>query len=98
MLDQYYVDINPQGEAAFYQIDWESSPITVWFENDTHIVFKIPAGRHWESIINNSVPHPGKYLVCEIDSVVRRPESPKGDRRLLVKELFQMPISNRGRQ
>jgi hypothetical protein len=91
--DSYSVLIRPDGEVTFRGIDWESRPITVWHRTKQHIVFKIPSGKHWESILNPSVSHPGQYLVCEIIL-----EDTTGEvERLEVNELFAMPLSSRGR-
>jgi hypothetical protein len=90
---QYRIRIDPEtGEVTFVGIDWESRPVTVWHRTPSHIVFKIPSGKHWESILNPSVSHPGHYLVCEIVSAEQAGEL----ERLIVSELFSMPLSKRG--
>ena len=100
MHDRYHVRIEPDGEVIFNGIDWESRPITVWHRTEEHIVFKIPAGKHWESILNPSVSHPGRYLVCEITELApARSEAERdlGRERLTVRGLFEMPLSSRGK-
>jgi hypothetical protein len=97
MRENYVVVIHPDGKADFPGIDWESSPITVWHREGDYLVIKIPSGKHWESILNPSVSHPGRYLVTEIEDVlVPATSSATGSERLRVRALFEMPLSARG--
>jgi len=99
MSDTYRVVIREDGVTVqeFVGIDWEngSTPITVWHETKTHVVFKHPSGYHWESILHPRVSHPGHYQVCEIEADETAPD--KLWRTLRVRELFTMPVSSRGR-
>ncbi len=99
MNSSMHVKIRPDGVAEFLAIDYESHPITVWYEDKDYMVFKIPAGKHWESILANSVSHPGQYLVTRKEEAGWQPPYAQPENRYyLVTELFSMPLSSRGRQ
>jgi hypothetical protein len=95
-IHTHKVRIYPNGTVDFPHLDFDNAqPITVWFENGEHIVFKIPGGRHWKSILETSVSHPGQYMVTRIEEEEEPPSSPvlRPDVRYLrVRELFSMPL------
>jgi len=73
-------------------VDWGngSKAIVIWFRSKEHVVFKVPAGKHWASITSPSVSHPGSYVVCRIIG-------DDSEDQIRTEELFQMPVSERGR-
>jgi hypothetical protein len=84
----------PYHEEAWEQVgvDWGNGtkPIVMWHRDAEHVVFKVPAGKHWSSLLEPSVSHPGNFVVGKIID--------EGDGRIEVEELFEMPISARGRK
>ena len=71
-------------------VDWgNAKPIEIWHrDGNDHVVFKIPGGKHWSSILAPSVSHPGLYVVAKIIE-------DRGDI-LITEQLFEMPLSKRG--
>ena len=69
-----------------------SKPIVLWYRNHDYVVFKIPAGKHWRSLLEPSVSHPGHYHVARLvsDDVVGK--------RFGTEHLFDMPISTKGKE
>lgn len=70
-------------------IDWDNAkPIEIWHKSKEYVVFKVPGGKHWSSILEPSVSHPGSYVICKLIA-------DQGDT-LITEELFSMPLSKRG--
>lgn len=71
-------------------VDWDNAkPIEIWHRSLHYVVFKVPGGKHWRSILEPSVSHPGSYVFCKIleDQVDT----------LITEELLVAPLSKRGR-
>jgi hypothetical protein len=83
------------GSWEQHGVDWGNGtkPILLWHKggrgDERFVVFKVPAGKHWQSITSPSVSHPGSFLVQ------RLVEEREDGNTLITEELFEMPITKR---
>jgi hypothetical protein len=84
--------INSDGTARKPGVDFGngSKPIKVWHRTETHIVFKVPAGKHWVGRGMAQASHPGEYIVCEYVA------DQDHEGYILTDVLFRMAVSEKG--
>jgi hypothetical protein len=94
----YRAELREDGTAIFPGVEFNngSQPIVIWQETKTHIVFKIPGGKHWSGHGMQS-SYGAKFLVAELPAEPGWTDE-DGTRHLTVNKLFDMPVSKRGRR
>jgi len=72
-----------------------TKPILLWYIDREHVVFKIPSGKHWASLLQPSVSHPGHFHVARLVEDIGGYD---GHARVIRSEhMFDMKVSAKGR-